>query len=686
MKLGDKTMKRKRSGKIITICIMALVVLLLLPGKPLQATTYTWTLTGYVKDSSSRDGIEGARVQMRYRDPDTGSYVYEDMYSSNDGSWSFSFSAFSPSCSYIRLKIYTVPSGYTRDGAYSGSGGSITGNYIYFSGAPSGTYGDNYFYLKVSPTPTPTPTSAGPTSTPAPTPTATPIGPTSTPRPTSTPPLPTPTPGGAPSCGVNDIPVDFCITTAGGEETITISAPAGKQFTGGYINMLYMCGTFHFTGRASVYIDGSLVGTYSTYKKDCTYHSVLGASLNIASHIAGKSSFQLKYDTNSRVDSIPSGCAPCYAKVRFCLYLHTGDIPTPTPTIEPWGECEAWATCSHVITDLPSCGGGVLAVYDRLVKRQNVDDGSIIFDFGFVRDASSVWWRMHDYESVSHYTAYVSADGSSWTQVGSGEVFTSGQFCEEPCSYNYPNFGCPDPVPVPPECNCGHPFCWDSDTCYGWERRNGYLCAISFEEHLASFSERPIRYFKATVSGAPVAILDAVLTTCDDNPPVSTHSLAGTLGCNEWYVSDVVVTISAIDDISAIDYIRYRVDSGSWYVVYSSSTSFTISTDDSHTVEYYAADEAGNVESPSNTATIKIDQTDPVSTHDLSGSYCNGWYNSNVTITLSATDATSGVDYIRYRLDGGSWTTYSSPFTVSTEGERTLEYYAVDEACNVESV
>jgi hypothetical protein len=57
-------------------------------------------------------------------------------------------------------------------------------------------------------------------------------------------------------------------------------------------------------------------------------------------------------------------------------------------------------------------------------------------------------------------------------------------------------------------------------------------------------------------------------------------------------------------------------------------------------------------------------------------------------VTLSAADEEggSGVARTEYRLDGGDWTAYAEPFTVTAPGDHTVEYRSVDEAGNQEEV
>ncbi len=87
------------------------------------------------------------------------------------------------------------------------------------------------------------------------------------------------------------------------------------------------------------------------------------------------------------------------------------------------------------------------------------------------------------------------------------------------------------------------------------------------------------------------------------------------------------------------------------------------------------------------------DTTPPVTTYSLNPpdpDGDNGWYVSNVTVTVNATDDLSGVKEIRYRIDEGSWNIIHGKigkFIVDIEGDDILiEYYAIDYAENEESV
>jgi len=101
-----------------------------------------------------------------------------------------------------------------------------------------------------------------------------------------------------------------------------------------------------------------------------------------------------------------------------------------------------------------------------------------------------------------------------------------------------------------------------------------------------------------------------------------------------------------------------------------------------HTVGYRSTDEAGNRE-PWRTTTVRIDRTPPSLEASVSGlSAQGGGFVAPVTVSLTASDGASGLDRLRYRLDGGAWTTYGEPVVVEEPGEHELAYRARDLAGN----
>lgn len=80
----------------------------------------------------------------------------------------------------------------------------------------------------------------------------------------------------------------------------------------------------------------------------------------------------------------------------------------------------------------------------------------------------------------------------------------------------------------------------------------------------------------------------------------------------------------------------------------------------------------------------QTDTTPPVTTCTLDGEMHGDDYVGEVTVTLTAIDDMSGVNYTMYKVDDGDYNTYDEPFVVSGEGDRTVYFYSVDKAGNVE--
>jgi len=64
----------------------------------------------------------------------------------------------------------------------------------------------------------------------------------------------------------------------------------------------------------------------------------------------------------------------------------------------------------------------------------------------------------------------------------------------------------------------------------------------------------------------------------------------------------------------------------------------------------------------------------------------NDWYVSDVEVSFVAVDDLSGVNATYYRVNGGEWWIYDSPFVISEDGYYMIEYYSVDNAGNEEEV
>jgi hypothetical protein len=86
------------------------------------------------------------------------------------------------------------------------------------------------------------------------------------------------------------------------------------------------------------------------------------------------------------------------------------------------------------------------------------------------------------------------------------------------------------------------------------------------------------------------------------------------------------------------------------------------------------------------------DTTPPVTTHSLDPATPdgnNGWYVSDVTVTLTATDDMSGVKEIKYKVNNGATQTIigdNGIFIVDEDGDNLpIEYWAIDNVGNEES-
>jgi len=179
--------------------------------------------------------------------------------------------------------------------------------------------------------------------------------------------------------------------------------------------------------------------------------------------------------------------------------------------------------------------------------------------------------------------------------------------------------------------------------------------------------------------------IDGTITVgeSDDIAPVSSAEISGTSGTNGWYVSDVIVTLSAVDEGgSGLQGITYSLDGGD-LTAYSSPIPCAIEGE--HTLNYRAQDNFGNQEAV-RTISFKIDLNSPVTNSAINGTAYEGWFSSPISIELSASDLVSGISSISYRVNGGEWVSYSNAFDLSSDGAWLIEWKATDNAGNVGTI
>jgi len=184
--------------------------------------------------------------------------------------------------------------------------------------------------------------------------------------------------------------------------------------------------------------------------------------------------------------------------------------------------------------------------------------------------------------------------------------------------------------------------------------------------------------------------------TADNAAPVTSLALSGATGDNGWFVGDVTATITAADlpdpggsGVAAID---TSLEGGPAQIqpidppTQTATATLTVAQEGAHVIEAWATDAAGNVGAKVS-AGLKLDKTAPQTLllPDRPPDQ-DGTYTGPVTVTLAAGDAVSGVAWTKYSLDGGgTWLSYSRPFTLDQAGTHQVQAESRDQAGNEES-
>ncbi|MEU4519388.1 copper-binding protein [Amycolatopsis sp. NPDC024027] len=194
-------------------------------------------------------------------------------------------------------------------------------------------------------------------------------------------------------------------------------------------------------------------------------------------------------------------------------------------------------------------------------------------------------------------------------------------------------------------------------------------------------------HYRATdVAGniSPEGMAHFTVVRSDTTAPVVSASLSGTQDADGHYVGKAVVTVTASDAGSGVASVEYKVDGGAWTAY---AAPVPVSAAGSHTVGYRARDVAGNASaegSVSFTVVAGGDTTAPSVALQITGKQDGGWnYVGSATVTVTATDAESGVGSVEYKVDESAWTRYAAPVVVPALGTHTVRARATDVAGNV---
>ena len=170
-------------------------------------------------------------------------------------------------------------------------------------------------------------------------------------------------------------------------------------------------------------------------------------------------------------------------------------------------------------------------------------------------------------------------------------------------------------------------------------------------------------------------------------------ALTGSMSLDGGAAFATSATVTIDSSVAGITEMRLENEGGSWsaWEPYAASAAWTLlSGDGAKTVDVQYRDADGNVLALS--ADITLDTTPPLTTNDAP----SGWKNASVTVTLTPTDAGSGMvgglAETEYSTDGGSaWTTGSSVAILAdsvahlTDGITTISFRSTDAAGNSEA-
>ncbi|WP_392842705.1 OmpL47-type beta-barrel domain-containing protein [Streptomyces sp. LN500] len=174
--------------------------------------------------------------------------------------------------------------------------------------------------------------------------------------------------------------------------------------------------------------------------------------------------------------------------------------------------------------------------------------------------------------------------------------------------------------------------------------------------------------------------------TDDSTAPETSATVSGEKDAQGAYLGMATVTVTASDTGSGVNTIEYAVGADGAWQPYTAPV--MVHEVGAHTVRYRATDKAGNAAAEKSVdftvvAPPSQDTTPPQTTAKVEGDMnSDNAYLTSAKVTVTATDAGSGVDRIEYSLDGGPYLAYTATVIVDRVGYHTVAHRATDKAGN----
>ncbi|MFE7793926.1 OmpL47-type beta-barrel domain-containing protein [Streptomyces sp. NPDC057460] len=174
--------------------------------------------------------------------------------------------------------------------------------------------------------------------------------------------------------------------------------------------------------------------------------------------------------------------------------------------------------------------------------------------------------------------------------------------------------------------------------------------------------------------------------TDDGTAPETSATVSGEKDAQGAYLGMATITVTASDTGSGVNTIEYAVGADGAWQPYTAPV--MVHEVGPHTVRYRATDKAGNTAAEKSVDFTVVapptqDTTPPETTAKVEGDKNSGnAYLTSAKVTVTATDAESGVDRIEYSLDGGPYLAYTATVIVDRVGYHTVAHRATDKAGN----